>query len=91
MLYEDYQATSMAVNLVGDLFMTNGPTLNRAKADEPGKIKTESEYFDSYANLWYKENELYFVAEEPDRSQGVFMKPVLHGEAPSELLVEISP
>ena len=91
MLYEDYQATSMAVNLVGDLFMTNGPTLNRAKADETGKIKTESEYFDSYANLWYKENELYFVGAEPSRNQGVYMKPVLHGQAPAELLVEISP
>ena len=38
MLYENYEATSMAVNLVGDLFMTNGHTLKRAKADEKGKI-----------------------------------------------------
>ena len=63
MLYPNQNVESLAVNMKGDLFFSNG-TLYRAPADKTGMPVVESEYFESVRDIFYKSNELFFIGED---------------------------
>lgn len=62
----------------GDLFFSDGSTLFRAPADITGNKTVESDFFRTINSLYYKTNELFFVAKNIE--PGVYMKPVVHNE-----------
>jgi hypothetical protein len=64
--------------------------LYRAQADLTGTVEVESEYFEDYGSLYYKSNELFYSGEDSVGYESVLMKPVVHGEEKSNVIVEIA-
>ena len=62
----------------------------RAQADVTGTIEVESDYFEDYGSLYYKSNELFYSGEDSTGTEYVLMKPVVHGEEKSNIIVDIA-
>ena len=90
-LYPKISPKSMAVNLRGDLFYSDETgQLMRTAADREGEKEIESDFFSDVHSLFYKSNELFFIGVDAETKIGLYMKPVVPGEAKSNVIVTIT-